>query len=175
MVSVASTYISDEGEQLAHSLGTELARRFTMRTLILDLRPPPDGAKPLSLDPKAIPPTTVPVAATAEEDLWVSVNAYETLFGPRGRMSASAWQAIGALRDQFAMILVITPSGLSHPIVHRLASVVDATILVLYAEKTRSAVADRLREVTLEAGGNLAGFIFVGRRFYVPRWLYRRL
>jgi predicted phosphoribosyltransferase len=90
-------------------------------------------------------------------------------------MSAAAFQAITALRDQFAMTLVITPPGLSHPIVHRLASLVDATILVLHAEKTRPAVADRFRDVTLEAGGNLAGFIFVGRRFYVPRWLYRRL
>jgi uncharacterized protein involved in exopolysaccharide biosynthesis len=175
MVSIVSTHSSDESEDLARSLGAELARRFTMRTLILDLRPPPDPAMPFPVDPKAIPHATVPVAATAEEDLWVSVNAYATLFGARGRMSANAWQAIGALRDQFAMILVVVPPGLSHPIVHRLASIVDATILVLYAEKTRSAVADRFREVTLEAGGNLAGFIFVGRRFYVPRWLYRRL
>jgi len=175
MVSVASTYISNESEELARGLGAELARRFTMRTLILDLRPPADRAMPLPLDPTAVPSATIPVAATAEEDLWVSVNAYETLFGARGRVSANAWQAIGALRDQFAMILVITPFGLSQPIVHRLASIVDATILVLHAEKTRSAVADRFREMTIEAGGNLAGFIFVGRRFYVPRWLYRRL
>ncbi|HET6308120.1 MAG TPA: hypothetical protein VFG12_13105 [Rhodopila sp.] len=175
MVSVASTYRSDGNEELAQGLGTELARRFAMRTLILDLRPPPDTLLAAPPDPQSGLAGAVAVAATAEDDLWVSVNAYHALFGARGRMSATAFQAITALRDQFAMTLVITPPGLSHPIVHRLASLVDATILVLHAEKTRPAVADRFRDVTLEAGGNLAGFIFVGRRFYVPRWLYRRL
>jgi uncharacterized protein involved in exopolysaccharide biosynthesis len=175
MVSVASTYRTEGSEELAKALGTELARRFAMRTLILDLRPPLDTALPAQSGPQTGLAGAVAVAPTAEDDLWVSVDAYHALLGTRGRMSATAIQAIAALRDQFAMTLVIMPPGLSHPIVHRLASLVDATMLVLHAEKTRPAVADRFRDVTLEAGGNLAGFIFVGRRFYVPRWLYRRL
>jgi uncharacterized protein involved in exopolysaccharide biosynthesis len=176
MVLIASTSPSDECDELARHLGAEFARVFATRTLILDLRPAADRAEappPLSLlAPSA---TTVPAAATADDDLWISVNAYETLFGEQGRMSATAWQAISALRDQYAMTLVIVSSGLSHPMVRRLASTVDATVLALYAEKTRSAVAERYRGVTLDAGGNLGGFIFVGRRYYVPQWLYRRL
>jgi hypothetical protein len=57
----------------------------------------------------------------------------------------------------------------------RLSVLVDASILVIRAETTRAAVASRFRDAILEAGGTLAGFVFVGRRFYVPRWLYRRL
>jgi hypothetical protein len=38
-----------------------------------------------------------------------------------------------------------------------------------------AAVAARFRDAILEAGGTLAGFVFMGRRFYIPRWLYRRL
>jgi uncharacterized protein involved in exopolysaccharide biosynthesis len=180
MVLIASTSSSDESEDLTRHLGVEFARVFATRTLILDLRPSADRgtAPPVNLQPpdlQAPSTATVPVAATAEDDLWVSVNAYETLFGEQGRMSATAWQAISALRDQYAMTLVIVSSGLSHPMVRRLAGTVDATVLALYAEKTRSAVAERYREVSLDAGGNLGGFIFVGRRYYVPRWLYRRL
>jgi hypothetical protein len=180
MVLIASTSSLDESEDLTRHLGVEFARVFATRTLILDLRPSADRvrASPLNVQPlrlQSASTATVPAAATAEDDLWVSVNAYETLFGEQGRMSATAWQAISALRDQYAMTLVIVSSGLSHPMVRRIASTVDATVLAVYAEKTRSAVAERYREVTLDAGGNLGGFIFVGRRYYVPKWLYRRL
>jgi hypothetical protein len=58
---------------------------------------------------------------------------------------------------------------------HRVASIVDANIIVLHAETTRRAIASRFREMILEAGGNMAGFLFVGRKYYVPQWLYRRL
>jgi hypothetical protein len=149
-----------------------------MRTLILDLQHStgPDALVPSASLPSITPSDVpIPIAPTGEEDLWVSVNAHQALFGDRGRMPASAWQTIGLLRKKFDMVLVIVPSSLADPLVHRMASVVDATLLAIYAEITRVAVVERYREMTLEAGGNLAGFVFVGRRFYVPRWLYRKL
>ena len=176
MIQIASSSDFDRSEDVAHALGGELARAFGMRTLVLDLQhttAPPDAlASPPSV---ALPDVPIPIAPTPEEDLWISVNARQALFGDRGRMPASAWQTIGSLREKFDMILVIVPSSLADPLVHRMASVVDATLLAIYAERTRVAVVERYREMTLEAGGNLAGFVFVGRRFYVPRWLYRRL
>ena len=57
----------------------------------------------------------------------------------------------------------------------RLSGLVDASVLIIRAEGARPAVAVRYRDAILKAGGNLAGFVFVGRRFYIPRWLYRRL
>ena len=90
-------------------------------------------------------------------------------------MPAHAWETIGALREHFEMVLVIASSDLSEPMAQRLARIVDANVLVLHAERTRAAIAERFREMILDAGGNLAGFVFVGRKFYVPRWLYRLL
>jgi uncharacterized protein involved in exopolysaccharide biosynthesis len=180
MIQIASSSDFDGSEDVARTLGGELARAFGMRTLILDLQHSANTALDLRGPPASLPSITeadvpIPIAATGEEDLWVSVNAHQALFGDRGRMPASAWQTIGSLREKFDMVLVIVPSSLADPLVHRMASVVDATLLAIYAERTRVAVVERYREMTLEAGGNLAGFVFVGRRFYVPRWLYRRL
>jgi len=175
MVQIASSSESDSSE-VARALGTAFARAFAMRTLILDLRHPAEPAA-TAPPPRPRPPLTaaIPTVSTEEDDLWMSVKAHQALFGDRGRMPASAWQVISGLRSQFDMVLVTVSSSLADPMVHRLASIVDATVFVLYAEKTRAAIAERFREMTLEAGGNLAGFVFVGRRFYVPGWLYRRL
>jgi uncharacterized protein involved in exopolysaccharide biosynthesis len=176
MVQVASPSEPDRKAEVARALGTEFAREFAMRTLILDLRDnaqssakgPAEGA---TLDPAP----AIPVATTEVEDLWVSVGARRALFGDRGGMLARAWQTFGTLRQTFDIVLVIAPSDLSQPMVHRLARSVDANLLVLHAERTRGPAAARFREMILEAGGNLAGFVFVDRKFYVPRWLYRRL
>lgn len=171
MILIASSSMSDDSEQVARPLGAEFARTFGLRTLVLDLR-----HGPATIVPHGSPPDTgISTAATGQEGLWKSVDAHQSLFGERGQMPASAWARIASLREQFDMILVAGPSSLGDPMVHRLASVVDATLLVVYAEKTRVAVAERFREMILEAGGNIAGFLFIGRRFYLPRWLYRRL
>jgi len=121
------------------------------------------------------PRPPIPVAATEVEDLWISVNAQQALFGERGRKLARAWQVLDRLKQQFEMVLVVAPSNLDHPLALWLAGMVDANLLVLHAGRTRAPIAARFRELILEAGGNLAGFVFVNRKFYVPRWLYRRL
>jgi len=41
------------------------------------------------------------------------------------------------------------------------------------AEQTRALAAVRLRDAILEAGGDLLGMIFAGRRFHVPKAIYR--
>jgi len=46
---------------------------------------------------------------------------------------------------------------------------------VVRAEVTRSPAATRLRDLVLEAGGGLLGFVFTGRKYYIPRWVYRWL
>jgi uncharacterized protein involved in exopolysaccharide biosynthesis len=183
MVQIVATSEAGRKVEVTYALGAEFARGLSMRTLILDLRdaapataPPaaPAAATPAG-GPVPQPPPAIPVAATGEEDLWITVDARRALFGERDRMPAHAWETIGALRAHFEMVLVIASSDLSEPMAQRLARIVDANVLVLHAERTRAAIAERFREMILDAGGNLAGFVFVGRKFYVPRWLYRLL
>lgn len=157
----------------ARALGEAFAETFAMRTLILDLTEQDANA-----DQRADPPgfdVPIPVARTSVEGLWVSVDAARALFRERQFVSVRDWEVPARLRNSFAVVLVIGNSDLANPWMRRLSVLVDASILVIRAETTRAAVASRFRDAILEAGGTLAGFVFVGRRFYIPRWLYRRL
>ena len=117
----------------------------------------------------------IPVARTDVEGLWVSVNAVPVLLRELQFVSASDWHVPIRLRQHFAVVLMIGPSDLGSAWMRRLSGLVDASVLIIRAEGARPAVAVRYRDAILKAGGNLAGFVFVGRRFYIPRWLYRRL
>ena len=176
MVQVVSSSEDTVGKaDVVRALGIEFARRFALRTLILDLSDTIGLIGISSGSRRMDPPLSIPIAATDEEDLWITINARQALFAERGQIRARAWQAIGELRQRFDMVLIIAPSDLRELVGRRLASVVDANLLVLRAEKTRRVIAARFREMILEAGGNLAGFVFVGRKYYIPGWLYRRL
>jgi hypothetical protein len=165
----------DRGLQasFARAVGEAFAETFAMRTLILDLTEQDAGANQ-SADPPGFD-VPIPVARTGVEGLWVSVDAARVLFRERQFVSVRDWAVPARLRNSFAVVLVIGNSDLTNPWMRRLSVLVDASILVIRAETTRAAVASRFRDAILEAGGTLAGFVFVGRRFYVPRWLYRRL
>ena len=156
----------------ARALGEEFAQTFAMRTLILDLTEQGETTVKAEAPGFDVP---IPVARTGVEGLWVSVDAARVLFRDRQFVSLRDWDVPGRLRGSFAVVLVVGPSDLGSPWMRRLSMLVDASILVIRAETTRAAVASRFRDAILEAGGTLAGFVFVGRRFYIPRWLYRRL
>lgn len=165
--------IEDGGLQasVARALGAEFARTFAMRTLILDLTERDGGRK---ADPPGFD-VPIPVARTEVDGLWESVDAARALFRDRQFVSVRDWDVPARLRSSFAVVIVIGNSDLTNPWMRRLSMLVDASILVIRAETTRAAVAARFRDAILEAGGTLAGFVFMGRRFYIPRWLYRRL
>lgn len=56
---------------------------------------------------------------------------------------------------------------------HRFMPLVDGNVLVVRAEKTRKAATLALRTSVIEAGGVPLGFVFLGRRYILPNWLYR--
>jgi Mrp family chromosome partitioning ATPase len=56
-----------------------------------------------------------------------------------------------------------------------LAPDLDATLLVVQADRTRANVVRNLRDGILDAGGRIGGIIFNKRRFYLPDFIYRRV
>ena len=172
LIQIVATENGGLQASFARALGEEFAQTFARRTLILDLTEQGDTAVKAEAPGFDVP---IPVARTGVEGLWVSVDAARVLFRDRQFVSLRDWDVPGRLRGSFAVVLVVGPSDLGSPWMRRLSMLVDASILVIRAETTRAAVASRFRDAILEAGGTLAGFVFVGRRFYIPRWLYRRL
>jgi uncharacterized protein involved in exopolysaccharide biosynthesis len=180
LIQIVATETGGLQANFTRALAEEFARTFAMRTLILDLTepngaavegPPPDLPKPGT--PEAELP--IPVARTDVDGLWVSVNAVPVLLRELQFVSASDWHVPVKLRQHFPVVLMIGPSDLSSAWMRRLSGLVDASVLIIRAESARPAVVVRYRDAILKAGGDLAGFVFVGRRFYIPRWLYRRL
>jgi uncharacterized protein involved in exopolysaccharide biosynthesis len=174
---IVSTSDDDGKAELARRLAMEVAGFYDLRTLILDLQG--DGrSQAQALDAVAgvaDSPSTgeVPIAPTRIPMLAVSVGAPQSVLGDKRSSINVVRQVLDGLRRQFDLILIVTSSDLSNLVAHRLARLVDANMMVLRAEQTRAPVAARLREVILSAGGNMLGFVFVGRKYYVPKWIYR--
>ncbi|HTI84900.1 MAG TPA: hypothetical protein VL614_30980 [Acetobacteraceae bacterium] len=171
--------VSDEDDRVAivRKLATELAVGHERNTLILDLES--DGAEYTSAlgtaDDPATPARTLPmrVVATRVPRLWVGVSTLEPVFGDRRASVVHTRRILDELHEEFSMILLVASADLSGYAVRRLANMVDANIVIVRAERTRGAVVTRLCDVIRSGGGNLLGFIFDGRKYYVPSWLYR--
>jgi hypothetical protein len=83
-------------------------------------------------------------------------------------------EMIKALKAAFDCIVICSSLPGSSLVTQRLTQLVDGNILAVHAEITRKPAAIHLRETVDEVGGALLGFIFFGRRYYLPNWLYRR-
>lgn len=79
------------------------------------------------------------------------------------------------LRGVFGRIVVVGRADVEAPDARRLHSLVDATVMLVAAERTRGPVALKMRETVLAAGGDLLGFVFTGRRKHIPEAIYRWL
>lgn len=166
----------DDRVALIRALAMELARGYERTTLIIDLEG--DGAPYTALlgrgDAAAPSSLPLPVAATHLPRLWVSTGrTAQTVLNDWHSSIACTRAVLDELRQQFGLLLIVAPAEVSGHAVHRLATMVDASMPILRAEHTRGPVALRLRDAIHSAGGNMLGFVFVGRKYYVPAWLFR--
>lgn len=78
-------------------------------------------------------------------------------------------------REQFSLILIdsspasVTADSLA------ICESVNGVILVLEAEKTRSAVVQNVKKQILMREGNLLGIVFTKRKFHIPNSIYKLL
>ncbi len=82
---------------------------------------------------------------------------------------------IEQLREQYSTIIVDCPPILIDGSWSALLRTVDGIILVVEAEKTRTAVLRSTTKMIGEVGGHIIGIVFNRRRQYIPRFLYRFL
>ena len=86
--------------------------------------------------------------------------------------STDIWKSA---REQFSLILIdsspasVTADSLA------ICESVNGVILVLEAEKTRSAVVKNVKKQILMREGNLLGIVFTKRKFHIPNFLYKFL
>jgi Mrp family chromosome partitioning ATPase len=78
------------------------------------------------------------------------------------------------LRERFDLIIVDSPPATLFHEGPGIVSMVDGVVLVVEAEKTRWPVALSVKEKIEQSGGRILGVVFNKRKYYIPKWLYRR-
>jgi uncharacterized protein involved in exopolysaccharide biosynthesis len=157
------------------ALAVELATRYEQKTLLLDLKGGSEshlaalgnGGELISL---AGP---LRLASTKVTGLWVGPEGTHSIFADPRMSITHLRQAIKSVQLQFSTLLVISASETSAQVARKMGALVDANVVVLRAEHSRSPVVMHLRDMILAGGGNILGFIFLDRKYYVPAWLYR--
>jgi protein-tyrosine kinase len=80
-----------------------------------------------------------------------------------------------ALRAQFDLILIDSPSVAVSPDCLSICARADGVVLVVEAENTRWPVAEATKNKILKNGGNILGIVLNKRQFHIPEFIYRRL
>ncbi len=93
----------------------------------------------------------------------------------RGYDPARVADLLTVLREEFALIIVDLPAVEDQSTCFSLAGKLDGVLLVVEAERVRSHVAVRAKQMLEECHANLIGAVFNKRRKHLPGWLYRKL
>ena len=182
VVQFIGTRQGEGASTVANEFARVSAARFGQRVLLLDADPfkapqaPPDG---MELDDRG------PAASPNPDDLAPYQIGNASLFVctlPHGNGSAKS--AVGSpradgfwerLRQRFDLVLVDSLPAATSSDGLAISSMVDGVILVVEAENTRWPVVQTLKDSVLRSGGKVLGIVLNKRKYYIPRFIYRRL
>ncbi|MFS8035875.1 GumC family protein [Xanthobacter sp. AM11] len=150
----------------------EFAIRRQKRTLFIELGA--NAPAPLALDGQEIK-GGMAITGTPLPLLWTASETQNAPLMDIRLPVADAEMMMAELRDAFDFILICSNRQGASLVTQRFCQLVDGNIMSLEAEKTRKAVAIHLRDMVVESRGLLLGFVLLGRRYYLPSWLYERI
>ena len=79
------------------------------------------------------------------------------------------------MRERFDYVILDAPPFSQFSDARVICSKVDGVILVLKSGTTRRQVALRIKKELEDSGGKLLGVVMNKRKYYIPRWIYKRL
>jgi uncharacterized protein involved in exopolysaccharide biosynthesis/Mrp family chromosome partitioning ATPase len=178
IVQVIASGVGEGVSSLARDVALVAARTGSTRVLLLDLGTPGDHQVKALLGEFGTTISQTRQLLGAPRDVVIHRLGLGNLYVSETRgvppAGPSAWiDLFPALRTDFDLVIIDSPSSdRSHDGI-MLAPDLDVTFLIVEAEKTRSAVAQNLRDRILDAGGCIGGVILNKRRFYLPGFIYR--
>ncbi len=178
VVQLVATDAQDGRDLLARVLAVELARAHSCKTLLCDLSA--DGRAHLSdlgVNHAQASASDGGISAygTIIPKLWITYGAQQSILADPHALQSHVERVLGQLRDDFDVIVLVSPLSLDSYAERRLTALVDANLIVVRAERTEAPQARALRETILSSGGNLLGAVFTGQRRVVPRAVQRAL
>lgn len=174
LVQFAAAGGEDGRGELGRSIALEYARRTGTDTLLIDLQT--DGRGQLAaLGSQPMEVERVPghllVFNTVVPNLWVSFDAASSFLMDPSVTIEGTRNLLDQLRNSFDAVVVIGPDDDDSYAVRRLTALMDANVIVVRGERTRSDRALALRDRVLNSGGTLLGFVYTGYRRILPRAL----
>lgn len=102
----------------------------------------------------------------------LSSNFFRSLTDRSVFHSIDMWQSA---RNQFSLILIDSSPVNASADGLAICEFVNGVVLVIAAEKTRSAVAQNVKKEILRREGNLLGIVFTKRKFHIPKSIHNHL
>ena len=175
---IASTEVEGKSD-FALELGRAIALEQSQRTLLVDFDAEDRYGELADKSPavRTLPAanSTLTVARSGTPKLWLTLDASKSPFGDPHMPLAEVQASLAAIEPHFDRILIVARKDFSQYAARRLYALADANVLVVRAEKTRALAARQLKETVLAAGGDILGFVFTFRGYYIPEALYRWL
>lgn len=80
-----------------------------------------------------------------------------------------------SLRHAYDLVIIISPALMDDAFGAALSNLVDGSIMIVEAERTRGPVVSNVIETIEKNGGKVIGSVLNKRRYYIPQWLYKLL
>lgn len=162
----------EEAAHLCGRLAEEMSNQRGLRTLLVDLcSAAPKPTEPAGAELKG----GLLMAPTPMPRLWsMTDSAKSPLLSVRQSLPDSR-KMIEELESLFDIIIVCSTSRDASSAFQRLGLLMDVNILLVRAEITRSLSALKISSNLIKSGGLVIGFVFLGRKFYLPGWIYKRI
>jgi len=180
MIAVTSSRPGEGVSTVAANLAVTLARQGDQRVLLVDANLEHPGANEIFGVRRG--PGVAEIlgdgegnTTTIEQNLYF-LSAGEKRGGLPQTIVPQKFETLKRLvnAQQYSFVVFDVPSVNQGTSTARLASLVDGVILVTEAERIRAEVAQRTKELLLDAKANVLGVVLNKRRYYVPNWLYKR-
>ena len=84
-------------------------------------------------------------------------------------------EVLQSMRDVFDYVILDAPPVTLFSETRMMCKKSDGVILVLEFGKTRKQVAHKIKQELEAASGNFLGVVINKRKFYIPKWIYKRL
>ena len=174
-IQIIATGEAEQRSDFAAALAVELAEGQSKRTLLLDLVD--DGTAQWArfgrMAARDATDRRLVIAGTGTKRLDVSVAATTGEVNWQRANGEDMRRLFDSMADAYDVILIDAPAPRDSLVGLRLANVVDGSILTVRMEHTRAPVAEHLATQLLEAGGDLFGAVVTGRKFHIPKAIYR--
>jgi Mrp family chromosome partitioning ATPase len=184
-IGIISTLHGEGVSSIARGLARVVSRTPNAKVLICDV-----AGDPRTRPTRSGPSNSTALATRASLDHGVGRIEFSWLPGSQVAMGAlaepgainalatdaeSVRSMLSSVSDSFELTILDLPPVSESIIGPAMAKALDGVVLVVEAERTRSAAVQATQRTLRMHGGNVLGVVLNKRRFHIPNFIYRRL